>query len=174
MNIPKLTQKYPAMIHIQRGIENGFRKENTPGFWISGFFIMMLIPLFIKGLEKAMSSSRCFVIVRGATAKSAFWYKWWIVLYFQHSITIFFTIFYSQFQIKIWFFFRKKEHIIKYFLFCFKLYFFSVFWFAQRQWYQSQWYHPLYELPDHARPRSVDLGSVHRVFDGSDGVLEPP
>lgn len=72
MNIPKLTQKYPAIIHIQRGIENGFRKENTPGFWISGFFIMMLIPLFIKGLEKAMSSSRCFVIVRGATAKSAF------------------------------------------------------------------------------------------------------
>lgn len=128
MNIPKLTQKYPAMMHIQRGIENGFRKENTPGFWISGFFIMMLIPLFIKGLVKAISSSRCFVIVRGATAKSAFWYKWKIKLFYTFNtlwppcppfIFIFF-IFFIQFCI-IKFklksdFSSKKEHIIKYFL----------------------------------------------------------
>jgi hypothetical protein len=72
INIPKLTKKYPPIMHIHKDISNGFKKEKTPGFWISGFLIIMLIPLFIKGLEKATSSSLCFVIVSGATARSAF------------------------------------------------------------------------------------------------------
>ena len=74
-NIPRLTTIYPTTIQIQSGSEKGFIKENTPGFCISGVFIMMLIPLFMNGFEKATTSSLSFVIVNGATASSASYEK---------------------------------------------------------------------------------------------------
>lgn len=40
-----------------------------------GFLIMMEIPKDMKGLEKSITSSRTRVIVRGATAISAFWWR---------------------------------------------------------------------------------------------------
>jgi hypothetical protein len=53
--------------------------ENTPGFSLSGFLIIMLMPVFIKGLVK--STARCLssLMVKGAMAMSAFYNS--IVIY---------------------------------------------------------------------------------------------
>lgn len=60
-------------MHIQISYAKGSKKENTPGLDFWGFLIIMDIPKLIKGLEKSMTSSRTKVMVRGATAISAFY-----------------------------------------------------------------------------------------------------
>ena len=47
--------------------------ENTPGFCLSGFLIMMEMPRFMKGFEKSNTLSRTDEIVIGAIAMSASW-----------------------------------------------------------------------------------------------------
>ena len=44
--------------------------EKTLGFCLSGFLIIILIPVFMKGLEKSAALSRIHVMVRGAMTKS--------------------------------------------------------------------------------------------------------
>ena len=58
-------------IHNHNSTAKGFMNENTPGFIFSGFLIIILMPVFMKGLEKSTTLSLSMVIVRGATAKSA-------------------------------------------------------------------------------------------------------
>ena len=70
-HIPSPTKIYPKTIHVQRLIVNGCRNEKTPGFFFSGFLIIMLIPKFMNGLEKSTTYSLSLVIDSGATAKSA-------------------------------------------------------------------------------------------------------
>lgn len=48
------------------------RKEKTLGLVPLGFRYKMLTPRVMKGLEKSMAFSRTWVMVRGATARSAF------------------------------------------------------------------------------------------------------
>ena len=52
--------------------ESGFMNEKTPGFSLTGFWIMMLMPRLMNGLLKSMTRSRADVIVNGAIARSAF------------------------------------------------------------------------------------------------------
>lgn len=73
MNLPKPTKKKPIAVAIHRLRVKGWRKENIPGFFFSGFFIIMLIPTFINGLEKSTTNSRSLVIDNGAMAMSASW-----------------------------------------------------------------------------------------------------
>lgn len=71
-NRTRLTATNATITHSQTELESGDMKENTPGFSLSGFLIMMLIPVFMKGLVK--STARCLssLIVNGAMAISAF------------------------------------------------------------------------------------------------------
>ena len=71
-NNPTLTELYANTIHIQIFASNGSINENTPGFIISGFLIIILIPKFMKGLEKSTTFSLSYVIVNGAMQISAF------------------------------------------------------------------------------------------------------
>ena len=57
-------------MHSHTQVSRGSMKENTPGFWRSGFLIMMEMPVFMKGLVKSTTRSRSWVIVSGATAMS--------------------------------------------------------------------------------------------------------
>ena len=59
------------MTHIHTSYDKGLRKEKTLGPFLSGFFIMIDMPSFIKGLEKSMTLSLLAVMVRGAMARSA-------------------------------------------------------------------------------------------------------
>lgn len=55
----------------QISFDSGFRKLKTPGFCLTGFFIMIDIPSDINGLLKSITRSRSDVIVIGAIAMSA-------------------------------------------------------------------------------------------------------
>lgn len=70
-NKPTLTVLYATTMQIQILASRGSMKENTPGFMISGFLIMILIPKFIKGLVKSTTFSRVYRIVSGAIQMSA-------------------------------------------------------------------------------------------------------
>lgn len=52
--------------------DKGLRKENTLGLVPLGLRYKMLTPRVMKGLEKSIAFSRTWVMVRGATARSAF------------------------------------------------------------------------------------------------------
>lgn len=56
---------------LSTSLESGSMKENTLGFCFSGFLIMMLIPRFMKGVEKSTTRSLTDVIVRSPIAISA-------------------------------------------------------------------------------------------------------
>lgn len=62
---------YENITHTQISLLKGFKKLNTPGFCLMGFFIMILIPRDMKGLLKSITRSRSDVIVIGAIAISA-------------------------------------------------------------------------------------------------------
>lgn len=66
----KLTAMKPTTIHSHTYMSSGSMKEKTPGFWRSGFLIMMEMPVFMKGLVKSTTLSRLSVMLRGATAMS--------------------------------------------------------------------------------------------------------
>lgn len=68
----QLTPKQAKRTYIQMSGDRGLRKEKTPGLVPLGFRQRMLMPRVMKGLEKSMTFSRTQVMVRGATAKSAF------------------------------------------------------------------------------------------------------
>lgn len=55
-------------LHTQISFDNGFKKLKTPGFCLTGFFIIMEIPSDMKGLLKSIIRSRSDVIVIGAIA----------------------------------------------------------------------------------------------------------
>lgn len=65
------TPMYENITQTQISLLNGFKKLKTPGFCLTGFFIIMLIPSDIKGLLKSITLSRSEVIVMGAIAMSA-------------------------------------------------------------------------------------------------------
>lgn len=74
--ITKSTQLTPVQAsntYIQMSGDSGFRKEKTPGLVPLGLRYRMLIPRVMKGLEKSMTFSLTYVMVRGATARSATW-----------------------------------------------------------------------------------------------------
>lgn len=48
----------------------GVMKLKTPGLSFFGFFIIMLMPMYMKGIEKSIAISRAELIDKGATAKS--------------------------------------------------------------------------------------------------------
>lgn len=76
--ITKRTQLTPVQAnstYIQMSGDRGFRKENTPGLVPFGFRYRMLMPKVMKGLEKSITFSLTYVMVRGATARSATWEK---------------------------------------------------------------------------------------------------
>lgn len=60
------------MTQTQISLLKGFRKLKTPGFCLTGFFIMILIPSDINGLLKSITRSLSEVIVIEAIATSAF------------------------------------------------------------------------------------------------------
>lgn len=72
-NSTQLTPRQASNTYIQISGESGFRKENTPGFVPLGLWYRMLIPNVMKGLEKSITFSLTYVMVRGATARSATW-----------------------------------------------------------------------------------------------------
>lgn len=55
----------------QISFDSGFKKLNTPGFCLTGFFIMIEMPSDMNGLLKSITRSRSDVIVIGAIAMSA-------------------------------------------------------------------------------------------------------
>ena len=69
-NNTKLTARKPTITQIHTLSSKGSIKEKTPGFCLSGFFIMMLIPICIKGFVKSTTLCRCSVMVSEASAKS--------------------------------------------------------------------------------------------------------
>lgn len=72
--ITKSTQLTPVQAsstYSQMSGDRGLRKEKTPGLVPLGLRYRMLIPRVMKGLEKSMTFSLTYVMVRGATAKSA-------------------------------------------------------------------------------------------------------
>lgn len=72
-NSTQLTPRHASSTYIQISGESGLRKENTPGLVPLGLWYRMLIPSVMKGLEKSITFSLTYVIVRGATARSATW-----------------------------------------------------------------------------------------------------
>ena len=68
-----LTPRNARTTHTQTLVDSGFMKEKTPGFTLSGFLIIMLIPTFMNGLVK--STTRCLssFIVSDERAIWAFW-----------------------------------------------------------------------------------------------------
>lgn len=65
------TPMYEKMTQTQISLLSGLRKLKTPGFCLTGFLIMMLMPSDINGLLKSITLSRSDVIVIGAMAISA-------------------------------------------------------------------------------------------------------
>ena len=59
----------------QSGMEKGSMKANTPGFCFSGRLIIMEMATFMKGLAKSTTRSLSAVMVSGAMAMSAFWWR---------------------------------------------------------------------------------------------------
>ena len=70
-NIPIPTEKYPRTMQTQRSMVKGCMKEKTPGFFFSGFFIMMLMPTSMNGFEKSTTCSLSLVMESPAMAISA-------------------------------------------------------------------------------------------------------
>ena len=70
-SLPKPTRKNPPARDIHRPRVKGCRNEKIPGFFLSGFLIIILISTFMKGLENPTSCSRSLLIDRGAMAMSA-------------------------------------------------------------------------------------------------------
>lgn len=62
---------YENITQTQISLLKGLRKLNTPGFCLTGFLIIILIPSDMNGLLKSMTRSRSDVIVIGAIATSA-------------------------------------------------------------------------------------------------------
>lgn len=71
-NSTRLTPVKARLTQTQTMESKGSIKENTPGFCLSGFFIIMLMPIFMKGLVKSTTLCLARVIVKEAKAKSAF------------------------------------------------------------------------------------------------------
>lgn len=68
----RLTPVNARVTHTHTIESRGFMKENTPGFCLSGFLIMMLMPIFMNGFVKSTTLCLARVIVKEAKAKSAF------------------------------------------------------------------------------------------------------
>ena len=73
-NSTQLTPVQASSTYIQMSGDRGLRKENTPGLVPLGLRYRMLMPSVMKGLEKSIDFSRTYVMVRGATARSAIWW----------------------------------------------------------------------------------------------------
>lgn len=67
----QLTPRYARRMYTQMSGVMGFRKEKKPLFVALGLRYRMLMPMLMKGFEKSTTFSRIYVMVRGATAKSA-------------------------------------------------------------------------------------------------------
>lgn len=67
------TARYEKITQTQISLERGLRKLKTPGFCLTGFLIMMLMPRDMKGLLKSMTLSLSEVMVIEAMAISASW-----------------------------------------------------------------------------------------------------
>ena len=69
----KLTATKAIMTQNQTWLESGYIKEKIPGFSLSGFFIIILIPVCMNGFVKSTTLCLSSVIVSGAMAISALW-----------------------------------------------------------------------------------------------------
>lgn len=72
-NSTRLTARKPTMTQIHTFSFNGSMNEKTPGFCLSGFFIIILMPICINGFVKSTTLCLSFVIVKDASAMSVFW-----------------------------------------------------------------------------------------------------